>query len=103
MRLINADELLKVINDSEELRYAVLHAEPHDCVSRKLFEQIKAERDIAVSQLRELNIELGERVDLKAIPIEYIIAWKQTHDLAKVEELLIKYIIDDWRKDNEIN
>lgn len=74
MILIDKDKLIERCKQahSQYYREFITEAEEIDCVSRGLFEQIKAERDIAVSQLRELNIELGERVDLKAIPIKWL-------------------------------
>lgn len=103
MRLIDKDKLIKRCKQahSQYYREFITEAEEIDCVSRGLFEQIKAERDIAVSQLRELNIELGERVDLKAIPIEYIEDWCNKERNYYDFKDFGKRLIDDWRKENE--
>ena len=59
MKLIDADELLKVINDPEELRYAVLHAEPHDAIPIKWIkdeiEILKKQDDWVLKTFREYS------------------------------------------------
>lgn len=74
-------------------------------VSRELFEQYKGERDIAISQLNDLGIELGEKVELKAIPIEWLKnKADEQHTLSFYmgnKPITIDELIVDWRKENE--
>lgn len=73
-----------------------------DAIPRALYEQIQWERDVALSQLKQLNIELGEKPYLKAIPIEWIeeycaenwVEYSSQHDA-------IRRMLEDWRKENE--
>lgn len=66
-RLIDADELEK--NLSNDLPYkgsvkrVLIQAPTVDAVSRALHEWIKWERDMAVSQLNDYGVQLGEKAD----------------------------------------
>lgn len=68
----------------------------------ELYEQVKGERDVAIEQLKALNIELFEKPYLKAIPIEWIkkyytdITAPHTDTRIQFEEMIRK-----WEKENE--
>ena len=60
--------LLSVVNESskDEVRDAIQrieNARAVDAVSRSLFDQYKWERDVAISQLEELGIGFGQKID----------------------------------------
>lgn len=60
--------LLSVVNESskDEIRdviQRIKNAPAVDAVSRGLFEQYKWERDVAISQLEELGIGFGRKID----------------------------------------
>lgn len=60
--------LLSVVNESskDEIRdviQRIKNAPAVDAVSRGLFEQYKWERDIAISQLEDLGIGFGQKID----------------------------------------
>lgn len=60
--------LLSVVNESskDEVRDAIQrinNAPAVDAVSRGLFDQYKWERDVAISQLEELGISFGQKID----------------------------------------
>lgn len=60
--------LLSVVNESskDEVRdviQRIKNAPAVDAVSRGLFEQYKWERDVAISQLEELGIGFGQKID----------------------------------------
>lgn len=67
MRLIDANALPRnVWLDGSTLVMAVREldeAPAVDAVSRGLFEQYKWERDIAIAQLEELGLSLGQKID----------------------------------------
>ena len=75
MRAIDADELMKLYENTEEfniddfkvpilvVRQNILDMPTIDVVSKGLFEQIKWERDIAISQLEELGLSLGQKIE----------------------------------------
>lgn len=83
MELINKEELLKKIEESpknslirntelaQDLRrlYSnVIQLAPKvEAVSKKLYDQIKLERDIALSQLESYDVQLGEKADIERI------------------------------------
>ena len=60
--------LLSVVNESskDEVRDVIQrinNAPAVDAVSRGLFEQYKWERDVTISQLEELGISFGQKID----------------------------------------
>ena len=60
--------LLSVVNEcsKDEVRdviQRIRNAPTVEVVSRDLFEQYKWERDIAISQLEELGLSLGQKID----------------------------------------
>ena len=60
--------LLSVVNESskDEVRDVIQrinNAPAVDAVSRGLFDQYKWERDVAISQLEELGIGFGQKID----------------------------------------
>lgn len=60
--------LLSVVNESskDEIRdviQRIKNAPAVDAVSRGLFEQYKWERDVAISQLEDLGISFGQKID----------------------------------------
>ena len=72
MRLIDADKLrheLIMGHDLVGAKYTDL-AETVKAIPIELYEQVKGERDVAIEQLKALNIELFEKPYLKAIPID---------------------------------
>ena len=105
MRLIDADEIIK------ETWRVVIMGETVSVISRKdidnaptveaipieLYEQVRGERDVAVEQLKSLNIELFEKPYLKAITIEFLEKWFGDNYNA-LTDLEIA-----WEKENETN
>lgn len=72
MELINKQELWCDIMmlphngdiiSSEEVEQAIIEARVIDAVSKGLYDQIKWERDIALEQLEELGLSLGQKID----------------------------------------
>lgn len=67
--LIDEFEWLKsVVNESsrdeiEEIIQRIKNAQAVDAVSKSLYDQIKWERDIAIEQLEELGLSLGQKID----------------------------------------
>lgn len=115
MRLIDADKLIYEIENtlwdwdsvdgitsSTVLKQCIsdIRNEPTvEAISIKLYEQIKGERNVAIEQLKRLNIELFENPCLKAIPIE----WLLNHLLVgnKEQNTAVYNLIYLWRKENE--
>ena len=91
MRLIDADKLVKAIENENPgmsisgaiekfARTAQVNMQPTvDAIPIELYEQVKGERDVAIEQLKALNIELFEKPYLKAIPIEWIEKYIEDH------------------------
>lgn len=50
-------------NEVEETIQRIKNAPAVDAVSKSLYDQIKWERDIALGQLEELGISLGQKID----------------------------------------
>ena len=69
----------------------------------ELYEQVKGERDVAVEQLKELNIELFEKPYCKVIPIWWIDSYCTdcSIGLRDNDEKKIKKLLKDWREENE--
>lgn len=67
----------------------------------ELYEQVKGERDVAVEQLKSLNIELFEKPYRKAIPIEYIEKFKKEFRAVASVKAVIEWLLEEWGKDNE--
>lgn len=65
----------------------------------ELYEQIKGERDVAIEQLKSLNVELFEKPYRKAIPIEWIEKWGWKNGMS--ESMSLRVMIEDWEKENE--
>ena len=124
MRLIDADALMKeyaeFVKESNNSDFAdvptwndavsLLGSAPTvKAIPIELYEQIKGERDVAIEQLKALNIELFEKPYLKAIPIEWIKKWcNEEHNRKSLEERLLKRygvitMLEDWEKENEID
>ena len=60
--------LKSVVNESskdeiDEIIQRIKHFPATDAVSKSLYDQIKWERDIALGQLEELGISLGQKID----------------------------------------
>ena len=66
----------------------------------ELYKQVKGERDVAIEQLKALNIELFEKPYLKAIPIEWLRMWF-TKKASLIGITLMGEIESDWEKENE--
>lgn len=84
MRIIDADALkerairVSTVKDRCYMKAVGTHeidkAPTVDAVSKGLFDQIKWERDIAIGQLREIDCQLGQKMDgvkakLEAVPV----------------------------------
>lgn len=96
MRLIDVDKLMfkmefvsdmspkGLIKDRVMVSYDNINEAPTvEAVPIELYEQVKGERDVAVEQLKSLNIELFEKPYLKAIPVE----WLKKHKCSNVVDL----------------
>ena len=91
MRLIDADKLVKAIENENPgmsisgaiekfARTAQVNMQPTvDAIPIELYEQVKGERDVAIEQLKALNLELFEKPYLKVIPIEWIEKYIEDH------------------------
>lgn len=85
MRLIDADKVFNSIAEQEQWNVpdfvydALKDASTVEAIPKELYEQIQWERDIALSQLKQLNIELGEKPYHKAIPVEWVEQWITTN------------------------
>ena len=118
MRLIDADTVKqdiykyikeegRLINPYRMLDYIDSVKTSKKAIPIELYEQIKGERDVAIEQLKALNIELFEKPYLKAIPIEWIKKWcNEEHNRKSLEERLLKRygvitMLEDWEKENE--
>lgn len=72
----------------------------------ELYEQIKGERDVAIEQLKSLNVELFEKPYRKAIPVEWIDGYikRRANDVNIYAEILfISDMVKEWEKENETN
>ena len=78
-----------------------------DAVPRSLYEQTQWERDIALSQLKQLNIELGEKPYHKAIPIEWIVGWLTKQHIPAThtcdDYYAVEMMLEDWEKEDGLN
>lgn len=103
MRLIDADRLrakiTAMVTRPHQFMYEIERAPTVKAIPIELYEQVKGERDIAIEQLKALNIELFEKPYLKAIPIE----WLKNELIPKAEKLgateyanNIKFVLEDW-------
>ena len=83
MKLVNVEDLkvLVAVESKGEIRYGKLVTDLFDdiptveAIPIVLYEQVKGERDVAVEQLKSLNVELFEKPYLKAITIEFLEKW----------------------------
>lgn len=66
----------------------------------ELYEQIKGERDVAIEQLKSLNVELFEKPYRKAIPIEWLRMWF-TKEASFIGIVLMGEIESAWEKEND--
>ena len=68
-----ADDMQRMIwRTIRDCESAVEEQPTVDAIPIELYEQVKGERDVAIEQLKALNIELFEKPYLKAIPIDWI-------------------------------
>ena len=74
-----------------------------EAIPIELYEQIKGERDVAIEQLKSLNIELFEKPYLKAIPTDYIEAFKKEFRAVASVKAVIEWLLEKWEKENEPN
>ena len=115
MRLIDADEIIKetwgvVIKDMFHMdetvevisREDIDNAPTVKAIPIELYEQVRGERDVAIEQLKSLNIELFEKPYLKAITIEWINKWLRKYGEPLLDDGICK-MIEDWEKENETN
>lgn len=72
-----------------------------EAIPIELYEQVKGERDVAIEQLKALNIELFEKPYLKAITIEFIKAFKKEVRDVTNGKAVIDWLLEDWEKENE--
>ena len=82
--------LLSVVNESskDEVRDTIQRIENApavDAVSRGLFDQYKWERDVAISQLEELGISFGQKIDGKYISEEDYVKYLQLKNMYMME------------------
>ena len=111
MKIIDADKLhyiRKWFEDSGKSEVVVFAKEIDKAPTVKaipieLYEQVKGERDIAIEQLKALNIELFEKPYRKAIPIEYIEAFKKEFRAVASVKAVIEWLLENWEKKNETN
>lgn len=83
-----ADDMQRMIwRTIRDCESAVEEQPTVDAIPIELYEQVKGERDVAIEQLKSLNIELFEKPYLKAIPIE----WIKKHNYSN--------LIDLWEKE----
>lgn len=73
-----------------------------DSIPIELYEQVKGERDVAIEQLKALNIELFEKPYLKAIPIEWIEKYKRVRgwEVTVTTQNAIDNMLNAWEKEN---
>lgn len=100
-----------MFNTKECLEWATANAKVK-AIPIELYEQVKGERDVAIEQLKSLNIELFEKPYLKAISIEWIKNYarhKASKGFTEIdcywqswEEDVLK-MIEEWEKENETN
>ena len=75
-----ADDMQRMIwRTIRDCESAVEEQPTVDAIPIELYEQVKGERDVAIEQLKALNIELFEKPYLKAIPIEWIEKYIEDH------------------------
>ena len=111
MRLIDADKLVKAIENENPgmsisgaiekfARTAQVNMQPTvDAIPIELYEQVKGERDVAIEQLKALNIELFEKPYLKAIPIEWIKDYMlKLPDGSEAYECIL-VMLEEWKRD----
>lgn len=97
----------KVYKDNEFMEYPKgerVYNSSVEAIPIELYEQVKGERDVAIEQLKALNIELFEKPYLKAIPIEWLERIiKELTSSYKYDTCaeLIRALINDWEKENE--
>ena len=112
MRLIDADEIIQktygvVIEDMFHMHETVEVVSTIDiekaptvqAIPIELYEQVRGERDVAVEQLKSLNIELFEKPYLKAITIEWINKWLRKYGEPILDDGICK-MIEDWEEEN---
>lgn len=64
---IERAHVLKFINALLDCMDIVVNAPAADVVSKDLYEQIKWERDVALAQLEEYGVSLGEKADVAEV------------------------------------
>ena len=118
MRLIDKDNLRKpskgmfIYQDEfeDDVQHVAFEAYTKDDIEREptveaipieLYEQIKGERDVAIEQLKSLNVELFEKPYRKAIPIEYIEKFKKEFRAVASVKAVIEWLLENWEKENE--
>lgn len=93
--------------DAEDLYYAIVFIEKYldNSIPIGLYEQMKGERDVAIEQLKSLNIELFEKPYRKAISIEWIEKWfSQFYGEQGLEWNRCKrFMLEEWEKENDKN
>lgn len=104
MRIINADNLVVDArlgeNETPYVSKAQIDDEPTvEAIPIGLYEQVKGERDVAIKQLKSLNIELFEKPYLEAIPIEWVKRWAMKSENTYNREQIVE-MLNDWEKEN---
>lgn len=98
----------QIFADGLDFAWVMLDNQPTvKAIPIELYEQVKGERDVAIEQLKSLNIELFEKPYLKAITIEWLKQYaskKSYNDEMDCywtfwEEDVLK-MIEDWEKEN---
>lgn len=112
MRLIDADKLIyseytnmfdeQIVFDT--VTKARVDSMPTiKAIPIELYKQVKGERDVAIEQLKSLNIELFEKPYHKAIPIKYIEAFKKEFRAVASVKWVIEWLLEKWEKESEQN
>ena len=114
MKLIDASMFLKVAHSikefddaldpiTEELIEQIIEEQPTvEAIPVELYEQVKGERDVAIEQLKSLNIELFEKPYLKAIPIEWIKDYMlKLPDGSEAYECIL-VMLEEWKRGSGI-
>lgn len=103
MRLIDADRLkakiTAMVTRPHQFMYEIERAPTVKAIPIELYEQVRGERDVAIEQLKSLNIELFEKPYLKAITIEWINKWLRKYGEPILDDGICK-MIEDWEEEN---
>lgn len=57
----------KLLNTVSMIKFAIADASTVEAVPKGAYEQVKWERDMAIQQLNDYGVQLGEKVDIQAV------------------------------------